>query len=124
MKPVSEEAILERLAALGDSPDDIARSLEARGITGVPEDPECCVLANYLKAEFEAPYAYVGGCVRVWETEVTLPGKCEKFIDEFDTEEYPKLLDPKWLAEMEAQDDEDEWYESLPDDDDDEKEAP
>ena len=42
------------LESLGDTPDQVADTLRARGITGFPEDPTYCPIANLIKAEVPA----------------------------------------------------------------------
>lgn len=45
------ERISALLESLGSTPDDVANQLRDRSITGTPEDPCSCPIANLIKAE-------------------------------------------------------------------------
>lgn len=45
------DKVRELLEGLGSTADDVADMLRAKGITGTPEDPCNCPIANLIKAE-------------------------------------------------------------------------
>jgi hypothetical protein len=47
--PASWDGLKQALAALGDTADEIAASLQAQGIKGAREDSACCPVARYLE---------------------------------------------------------------------------
>lgn len=91
-KPISQ-----LLSALGDTPEAVARTLEAKGIKGSRKNPHSCPIARYLRAE--------GWCVGVFQTigyakvpgsqgdmqSFPLPTPVTAFIEQFDSGLYPTL---------------------------------
>jgi hypothetical protein len=96
------------LAQLGESPDEVARSLHASGVHGVPRDNRSCAIALYLSALMGADprirSVTVGHCSlvitlvaptdarpagRLW---VQLPKAVRGFVAEFDACHYPEVI--------------------------------
>jgi hypothetical protein len=87
------------LAALGDTPRQVAARLAAEGITGLPDSPSCCPIANYLCAAD----ARLSG-VEVSEDEICLdvaegrsvflapPAAVTAFVTAFDAAQFPHLI--------------------------------
>lgn len=110
------DKVLELLRELGDSPEEIAQSLQARGIQGVRNASCSCPLALYLRSK-GYPYARVH--VRYTEDDITgddseevesalvegalpsdsrerveIPTVFAKFVESFDNGLYPALVQP------------------------------
>lgn len=88
-----EEELQAALARLGSSPEEIAESLNTKGISGYRRKPTNCPIANYLKQEFpNVGLIYVGGVVCFDETKkIPTPTEVREFINGFDKGFYPKL---------------------------------
>lgn len=96
--------VIELLGSLGSTADEVADSLRTRGITGTPEDPCHCPIANLIRAEFPESDAQgwtVDPCAEpgwyVFRSEVGTsdgrfapPAPVQKFIEHFDG--YPGAL--------------------------------
>ena len=80
---------LEKLEALGSTPDAVAESLREMGIRGRQGDIQACPLARYL-----GPGYYVGANSfwRVLGVSRPLPQACSRFRERFDARRYPDLL--------------------------------
>jgi hypothetical protein len=87
------DRVTELLGALGNTPEKVAFSLRAAGITGVVGDPTRCPVANYLQTR-DIPVNLVT-CLRVevdsWGS-VPVANPVADFIAEFDDETYPQLI--------------------------------
>jgi hypothetical protein len=95
------------LADLGRSPDEVARSLEAAGVSGVPMDNRKCAVALYLSALMGADprvrSVNVGRCSLLIGTAappefrpsgrllVQLPKPVRQFVAAFDDRHYPAV---------------------------------
>jgi len=96
------------LAQLGDSPDEVAETLRASGVHGVPRDNRSCAVALYLSAQMgiepRIRSVTVGHCSlmlslvapkdarpagRLW---VQLPKAIRGFVAEFDACHYPDVV--------------------------------
>jgi len=95
------------LAQLGDSPDEVAETLRASGVHGVPRDNRSCAVALYLSAQLGTEprirSVTVGQCSltitlvapdsrpagRLW---VQLPKAVRGFVAEFDACHYPEVV--------------------------------
>lgn len=87
--------------------EEIAQLLRERGVTGVPRDGSCCVLANLLspyldytgwQVEVDEPFITLkdpqGNPVETWSTTAALTD----FINGFDAHCYPELETPGELC--------------------------
>lgn len=108
MSAITEERVLEALVTLGDTPEQIAQSLIAKGITGDQKMAGSCPLANYLVQEIpEAKAATIYTSAFVFRTtpeeeqddddgdrgvKVRTPGEHLEFMDAFDNGAYPALV--------------------------------
>lgn len=105
MSAITEERVLESLTALGDTSEQIAQSLIAKGITGNPRMAGSCPLANYLVQEIpEAKAVTIYTSAFVFRTtpeesqdddpgvKVRTPGEHLEFMDAFDNGAYPALV--------------------------------
>lgn len=90
-----KERIETLLRSLGQTPDDVADSLRARGITGVPESGIDCPIANLLKEEIpeardadwshpDDPWLVTHNCVTTSAGPVHTPAAVDEFITVFD----------------------------------------
>jgi hypothetical protein len=98
----------ELLAGLGASPDEVAGSLEAAGVAGVPRDNGSCAVALYLRACMGADprirSVNVGHCSLLLDTAsppeyrpsgrllVQLPKPVRQFVAAFDARRYPTVM--------------------------------
>ena len=102
------DKVREVLEGLGSTPDDVADSLRAGGITGTPEDPCFCPIAKLIKFavpeaadedlwdsdEEVAVYFVCRNFVRTPDGEFTPPYAVAQFIYRFDNEGgYVDLID-------------------------------
>ncbi len=93
--------IIPHLLALGNTPDEVAASLDAEGIKGLRFRAQDCPIANYLRHIYpEATTCLVGSDratvkVDVYEDNsesVQLPEAVIHFIADFDLGKYPNLM--------------------------------
>lgn len=90
---------LEALSWLGDSVEEIAEGLRARGIKGKHKDPEACPLASYLKLWWE--HVGVGRTIchaDNWPNGELCPTRdlplvFGQFVARFDGGAFPDLID-------------------------------
>ena len=120
--PPSNDVLLSKLADLGATPEAVAEALEARGVVGTMCDGEHCALANYLRAEFAADFVQVASnFIKVRNggfASVPTPAHLRQFINDFDMEEFPDLLDPNKPGTSSLDDDGDDDWDDLDDDED------
>ncbi len=95
------------LAELGDSPDEVAETLRATGVRGVPRDNRSCAVALYLSAlvgsEPSIRSVAVGHCSLTinlvaprdsrpaGRLQVQLPKPVRRFVAAFDARQYPTV---------------------------------
>ncbi len=95
------------LAGLGCSPDEVAVTLEAAGVHGVPKSNQSCAIALYLTALMGSDSGVrsvaIGPCSLVMEIIsppdgrpagrllVQLPKPVRRFVAAFDAQQYPML---------------------------------
>jgi len=90
--------LLDALAALGKTEEQIAASLRARGVTGERRNSRCCPLARYLTAELGRQVVVDGDSICIdgpssWQESVW-PDRCvADFIEGFDHGDYPDLVE-------------------------------
>ena len=95
------------LSGLGQDPDEVATSLEAAGVHGVPRSNSSCAIAVYTSAVMRADpritAVAVGPCTLVLTLSkgdgrpggrltVQLPKPVRGFVDGFDAARYPQVL--------------------------------
>jgi hypothetical protein len=96
------------LSDLGHSPEEVAASLEAAGVRGVPKDNRSCAVALYLSAqmgsEAEVRAIKVGHCSMeitlvvpegsrpAGRLHVQLPRPVRRFVAAFDAGRYPTIV--------------------------------
>jgi hypothetical protein len=95
------------LEGLGHDPDEVASSLEAAGVEGVPRSNTSCAIALYasavMKADPRIKSVAVGPCTLILtllkedgrpggKLTVQLPKPVRDFVDEFDAAHYPRVL--------------------------------
>lgn len=92
------ERATKALAALGDTADEVARTLRALGVTGVPSRAQECVIARYLGAELSTVVRVDPVDVSFWAVDskgysrIETPQVILGFIRRFDRHEYPELI--------------------------------
>lgn len=102
----TQEQVVAKLAALGDTPDAAASSLKEMGVRGAPCEPELCVLAVYLWPEEDR----LGGDPLSWLVvgarhihvspngadvfTVPFPAWARNFVLAFDRGDYPEIVKP------------------------------
>jgi hypothetical protein len=88
------------LAALGDTPAQIAATLLAAGHHGRPQSEDCCPVARYLLASLDIKHLNVIGNIVVLAYAqdppricdyVDVPDPVEEFIERFDNGDFPQL---------------------------------
>lgn len=93
-------AVIGKLAALGNSPDEVAKSLHQAGIRGYRSSVIACPIARHLMAQqdLRLAEAYVGtGTITVINKDFIVAQDCVPppavagFIVEFDRGEFPDL---------------------------------
>jgi len=96
------------LDQLGGDPDEVASTLEAAGVQGVPRSNSSCAVAVYasavMKADPRIRSVAVGPCTLVLtlvkpgdgrpagKLVVQLPKPVRSFVDRFDAARYPRVL--------------------------------
>lgn len=95
---LTEDAIVNALRRLGDTPDQVARTLTEMGIKGRQEDSMSCPLANYLRRELRVERASVFQWAIVHLPNgqgfsPNTPDPAYKFAVLFDKGEYPQLIE-------------------------------
>jgi hypothetical protein len=95
------------LEGLGRDPDEVASTLEAAGVQGVPRSNTSCAVAVYasavMKADPRIRSVAVGPCTLVLtlvkedgrpggKLTVQLPKPVRAFVDGFDAARYPEML--------------------------------
>ena len=96
------------LEGLGHDPDEVASTLEAAGVQGVPRSNSSCAVAVYasavMKADPRIASVAVGPCTLVLtlvkpddgrpagKLVVQLPKPVRGFVDGFDAARYPRVL--------------------------------
>jgi hypothetical protein len=99
------------LSELGTGPDQVAQSLQAAGVHGVPRDSRSCAVALYLRASMGADprirSVRVGPCSLLIDVASTpelrpagrlavqLPKPVRQFVAAFDARRYPTIIRPK-----------------------------
>jgi len=88
----------QALAELPGTAEGIATFLRERGIRGVPENPDCCPIANYLTGLGFERVDVEEGRIRVGNgpdlQRVTTPRRIARFIYRFDHAlEWPELVE-------------------------------
>ena len=87
---------LEALSWLGETVEEVAEGLRARGIKGKRGDPRSCPLHNYL-AEFGWDFAVAGGILNIspdpdkWAP-IKMPYPFAEFVGGFDNGNIPDLI--------------------------------
>jgi hypothetical protein len=85
------------LDALGRTANDVANTLESLNIRGVRQDPTCCPVAEYMKAQRFPNVGVTLKCIDldVWdygpETYLSLPDPVAESIYWFDEGKLPQL---------------------------------
>ncbi len=103
------------LSELGRSPDEVAASLHAFGVEGVPKDNRSCAVALYLSAqmgsEAEVRSITVGHCSMqitlvardarpAGRLHIQLPKPVRRFVAAFDAGQYPTIVRAKSRSEV------------------------
>jgi hypothetical protein len=98
------------LVGLGDTPDEVAESLQAAGVRGVPRDNRSCAVAVYVSAlmgsEPRIRSVAVGHCALsismvtpdhrpAGRLMVQLPKPVRRFVAAFDGDAYPSVATPE-----------------------------
>lgn len=88
-------SITSALVDLSDlSSDDIANLMLQKGIKGVPGEPTSCPLSRYLSGESGGIHTVVGtSTISQGGTLHLLSFEIQEFIQRFDREEFPNLLE-------------------------------
>lgn len=89
----------QALAGLGDTPDAIAVTLAARGITGDPHNCVTCPIAQFLATLPGVTSVSVGTSTAGVNAgndhvEIYLPEAVTAFVGAFDAERFPQLIAP------------------------------
>lgn len=88
-----------KLAELRGAPADIAAKLRENGITGVPNVPERCVIAQWIDApvwkgedSLGEPQGYYIDFSEETDGDIVLPSHLQEFITLFDSGEFSDLI--------------------------------
>lgn len=83
----------QALAELGNTADEIAAALIAKGMRGSRKVGTCCPIANYLSVTFAAPEVTENSIAigRVEDPWIETPNHVREFITRFDGGEWPEL---------------------------------
>ena len=100
--PIDLRILINReLCSLGETSDEIAASLAAKGITGIPFNSCECPIANFLKRTFTPTFLTVGPIRYFFHQhqkrgfDGAMPSTISSFIYDFDTGKYPDLFTAK-----------------------------
>jgi hypothetical protein len=98
MRITTDAGLRRVLKRLGNTPDEIAASLEALGVTGRRADANACPIACYIKRAENVVDCSTYGSTTVHTTtgaELYVPNSYDnpifKFQVRFDNREYPRL---------------------------------
>lgn len=83
--------VMDRLADLGDSAEQVADALAEKGITGQCENPNGCPIFNYLTNQGFAVHSVGDEVIEVDGEEIDTPSAIASFIYGFDQGEWPEL---------------------------------
>lgn len=91
-----ENTLVRHLNSLGGSADSIAKELERMNIKGKVDNYSQCPIAMYLKRK-RYKYVSVDSTIRCCNRscnyiKIELPKQIVTFVNNFDNEEYPKLV--------------------------------
>ncbi len=102
VKPPSASTIRKKLALLGKTPGQVAKSLVKLGMKGKPDEGAKCPLAVYLNSIASTPGNFwsVGGNLfarievedGTYDVFLKPTATLTKFIDQFDSGKYPELI--------------------------------
>jgi hypothetical protein len=100
LAPVEYRRVVDAVAALGATADEVADTLQRAGIAGVPLDPTRCPIARYVDHRFPGLVKRLVVSTSSKSLSVSLvsgpiPGPVGEFIDRFDHEEYPDLIEKR-----------------------------
>lgn len=107
----SDEGLKQALDALGTSANAVAGNLEAMGICGRVNEPDCCPVANYLRTSIQGAtgacigrdedltlYAQVEGSGESHVDAPAIPTAVAGFVVQFDAQRYPDLIEERPYA--------------------------
>ena len=114
---MNDTDLANAIAALGETPDEIAKALQKLGIKGEPGNQHSCPLANYLKPKIEGDdmlpditeeYTAIRGLPEGTNVaKMKNPNHIQLFILRFDAHQFPDLIYPgkqnkeaKYMAEI------------------------
>ena len=90
---IDDKELRAALRPLGRTVNGVRKKLQTLGITGVPEEPTFCVVAEYLARQFPVEEVLVtGGTITVNGACVTPGMGVQDFIGNFDDAVYPELI--------------------------------
>ena len=113
---VEEKEVRAALRPLGRTVNGVRKKLRTLGITGVPEEPSFCVVAEYLQQRFpEEEVLVMGSSVTVNGASVIPSSGVQDFIGDFDETTFPELIRHRDTCrgvqlEQEVDEDTDEGY--------------
>lgn len=94
---LSELALSELLDSLGKTPHEVAVTLKAAGVKGVPGDPRRCAIARHVTQALGVPHEVDrGACYDAADENgefVELTRPLAGFVQGFDEGCYPELVD-------------------------------
>lgn len=104
----SAAGLKQSLDALGTSANAVAGNLEAMGISGRVNEPDCCPVANYLRTSVKGAtaacigrdedltlYATVEDGQKSHVDVPTIPTAVAGFVVQFDAQRYPDLIEER-----------------------------
>lgn len=91
---VDEKSLRAALRPLGRTTEGVRKKLIALGAKGVPENPDSCSIAEYLKTTFpnEARISVDANDIMVNGASVPTPAGAKGFICAYDDWQYPELI--------------------------------
>jgi hypothetical protein len=86
-------SIEDDLAALGETPEQVADFLKSRGVKGSTYNVYSCPIANYLNSLNHKVAGVSCGSIRFeYGREIDTPPVVGQFIVDFDQSKYPELI--------------------------------
>jgi hypothetical protein len=88
-------SIVDDLAALGETPEQVAETLKAQGIKGDRHSPHSCPIYHYLTGKgysVECLSQFGIYTISPYYGDIKMPKVVERFIVAFDQGKYPELI--------------------------------
>jgi len=90
----NKQLILTLLEQLGETPEQVAEALKAKGFKGRPKQAHCCPIYHYLTSH-GLDVGVTPGQISLYapndDCDITAPLSIKQFVYDFDAGKYPDL---------------------------------